>query len=444
MIAPSSRLILFGIALLPLSVLPLIMPQGEIAMGIGYAMAFTVAALDFALSLNLPLNLKIKAPADVRQSKHQTGRFHLDAYLVDETKPLHLILGIALPAPLCQQETEQSLHLSSNQPQLRTTWTFTPIKRGAYPVADIWVKCFSPLGLWTRRSKLDNSILFKIYPDLRRDRSTLASLFSRRGQIGNHLQKQTGQGREYDQIREYMPGDSPLDIHWKATAKRNALVTRTYQIERTQEVYLAIDHSRLSCRLHPTGPDTPPEPILERYVNTANLLALAAMQSGDLFGVMTFSDRVNHFIRAGNSPGHLNTVQTSLFALEPQNVYPDYDEWTRQLRMHVRRRSMVILLTDLSDTTAFESLEPRIRTLARSHLVVLAMIPLPGVEPLFHGPHENQDPYRRLAGHLMWRDLQDFRQRLAAIHVPLLLSSSEHLALDVINQYLSVKKSQRL
>ena len=70
-----------------------------------------------------------------------------------------------------------------------------------------------------------------------------------RGAFGVHAQRQVGQGREFEKLREYAPGDSYIDIHWKATAKRGRPVTKLYQVERTQEVYVIIDASRLATAL---------------------------------------------------------------------------------------------------------------------------------------------------------------------------------------------------
>jgi uncharacterized protein (DUF58 family) len=215
-------------------------------------------------------------------------------------------------------------------------------------------------------------------------------------------------------------------------------------MERTQNVILALDTSRLSARPHPVGEGQPPEPVLERYVNAANLLALAALRSGDRFGFMAFADRVEVSLQPCNGPQQLNTIQNRIFGLTPKPVYPDYDEWGMEIRKRFRRRSMMILLTDLSDATAFENLEPTLRLLSRTHLCAVAMIPLPGVEPLFENHAEGQNPYERLAGHLMWQDLHEYQKRLQAISVPLLLSSSEQFVLDVVNHYVSVKRTQRL
>lgn len=402
-----------------------------------------VYLLDALLLRGKDIPIQVRGHSEVRLTVHQQGEWNIDWH-VPEGIRARIDVGIALPGHLKTDGDIQTLNFTEDKSDLRSTWNITPHQRGTFSSEHAYTRTSSPLGLWTTRNRLPLPTEFKVYPDLRRDRRTLATLLSKNGQVGSHVQKQTGQGREYDQIREYQVGDSPLDIHWKATAKRNSLMSRTYQIERTQNVVLALDTSRLSARLHPTVPGQPSEPILERYVNTANLLALSTLRSGDRFGFVSFADRVETCLPPGSGPQQLQTLQQKLFGLSPKPVYADFDEWGREMQARFRRRSLVILLTDLSDSTAFENIEPTLRLLSKKHVVAVAMIPLPGVQPLFNGNSHDQNPYQRLAGHVMWEDLNGYQKRLQALSIPLLLSSSERLVLDVVNHYLSIKNLQRL
>ena len=87
-----------------------------------------------------------------------------------------------------------------------------------------------------------------MYPNLFDERKHVAALFLNRGHYGIHSQRIMGKGREFEKLREYSHGDSMQDVHWKASAKRGALVTKVFQVERTQEVYVLVDSSRLSAR----------------------------------------------------------------------------------------------------------------------------------------------------------------------------------------------------
>src|SRR5207248_429659 len=112
-----------------------------------------------------------------------------------------------------------------------------------------------------------------------RDRAT-AALFLKTSDPGMQLRRQVGKGREFDNLRQYMPGDSFEDVHWKATARRAYPVVKLYRVEHAQEVYAILDSSRLSAR----------EDLLEAYIEAALHLALVAERQGDRFGLVTFSD----------------------------------------------------------------------------------------------------------------------------------------------------------
>jgi uncharacterized protein (DUF58 family) len=137
----------------------------------------------------------------------------------------------------------------------------------------------------------------RVYPNLFDERKNLSGLFLNKG-LGIHTQRQVGKGRDFEQLREYLPGDSFEDIHWKTTAKRGEPITKVYQIERTQQIYVIIDASRLSAR----SPEANSAPIqgdaqtavadlttmLQRFITSALIMALAAERQGDMFGLLTF------------------------------------------------------------------------------------------------------------------------------------------------------------
>jgi uncharacterized protein (DUF58 family) len=115
--------------------------------------------------------------------------------------------------------------------------------------------------MWQVRRKDPVAMEVRVYPNLRRN-DDLKAL--RQGVSGVHAMRQVGRGREFEKLREYMPGDGFDEIHWKATARRGRPVTKVFQVERTQEVYVVIDRSRLSGRA--AGSNTGDETTLERSI----------------------------------------------------------------------------------------------------------------------------------------------------------------------------------
>jgi uncharacterized protein (DUF58 family) len=293
----------------------------------------------------------------------------------------------------------------------------------------------------------------------------LAALFLNRGVFGLHAQRQLGKGREFEKLREYMPGDSFDEIHWKATAKRGHPITKVFQIERTQEVYVILDASRLSARpLEPetsadapvrsssfslSSPDTenPQTDVtqFERFVTAALVLGLAAERQGDHFGVLTFSDQVNQFVRAKGGKANYSACRDAIFAEEPRIVTPDFDELCSFIRLRLRRRALLVFLTNLDDPVLAEGFARNLGLL-RQHLVVVNMLSPPGVEPLFAKDNVTSvdDMYRRLTGHLQWADLRELERVLHRQGVAFSLLENETLCADLVTQYVKIKQRQLL
>jgi uncharacterized protein (DUF58 family) len=277
--------------------------------------------------------------------------------------------------------------------------------------------------------------------------------------LGFHTQRQVGKGREFEKLREYVPGDSFDEVHWKATARRGKPITKVFQIERTQEVYVIIDASRLSARkvaggkLQVAGSQSS-EPstidsqstVLENFITAALILGLAAEQQGDLFGLCTFSNQVERFLRARNGQAHYSACRDALYTLQPKTVTPDFDELCTFLRLRLRRRALLFFLTSLDDSVAAESFVRNVDLIRRQHLIMVNMLPPPGVAPVFSDLQiESADTiYQHLGGHFLWHNLRELGKVLQRRGVQFSLLKNERLATELVAQYLGVKQRQLL
>jgi uncharacterized protein (DUF58 family) len=326
----------------------------------------------------------------------------------------------------------------------RATFVCTPARRGLFRIAACRLECASPLGFWRARRTFPVDCEVRSYPNLLVERRHVPALFLYRGRAGAHRQRQVGKGREFERLRDYLPGDSYEDVHWKATARRGKPVTKLFQVERTQEVYVVVDSSRLSAR--PSG--TPQEsavPALERMIRAALVLAVAAERQGDLFGLVTFGDRVQTFLRARAGAAHFQACREALFALSPQESSPDFVELASFLRSRLRRRALLIVLTDLDDPLLAESFQRAAELLRRQHLLLVCALRPADVAPIFSRPVERADDlFRELAGHLRWQDQRDLGRALERRGVSYATLSAETLSAEVVSRYAALKQRQLL
>jgi len=260
----------------------------------------------------------------------------------------HVRVALGWPREIQPEELELEAALPAETEWSRIAVACTPFQRGRYPLNSAFVETASPLGFWAARKPVSVQSEIRVYPNLLTERKNMAALFLNRGAFGIHAQRQLGKGREFEKLREYVPGDGYDEIHWKATARRRKPITKVFQIEKTQEVYVILDTSRLTARKPERDSDAGTS-VLERFITAALVLGMAAEQQGDLFGLLTFSDKVEKFLRAKNGQAHYNACRDALYTLQPRIVTPDFDELCAFIRLRMRRRALLVFLTALDD-----------------------------------------------------------------------------------------------
>ncbi|MBI5802202.1 MAG: DUF58 domain-containing protein [Verrucomicrobia bacterium] len=463
MIVPRTRLLTwFALLALPFATLAVALPESAALTG-GLAGLFVLLALlDGVMGVGALDGLSVELPKVVRLSKNRPGELELQ--VVNPSKRQREVrLGLPFPRELASAQEDLTALLPAKAERAKLTWPFQPLKRGSFVLDQCYLECASPLGFWSVRGATPAQCEVRVYPNLLTERKSVAALFLNRGQFGVHALRQVGKGRDFEKLREYVPGDDYGEIHWKATAKRGKPVTKVFQIERTQEVYVIIDASRLSAReavlssefrvpssaseaesrLGTQNPELKTS-VLERYLTAALVLGLAAEQQGDLFGLLTFSDRVQSFVRAKNGKAHYAHCRDSIYTLQPQLVSPDFEELASFLRVRLRRRALVIVLTALDDPLLAEQFERSMELLCRQHLILVNMMQPPGARPLFSAPDVEKvdDVYQRLGGHLLWHRLREMGKSLQHHGVTFNLLDNERLSAQLVTQYLAVKRRQ--
>ena len=438
---PSNRLLLwFAVVALPCAVLAGVLPEWAFA-GVAVVIVLLLLLLsDALLGLNRTGHLKVQLPDIVRFARCRAGNIEIKAK-DDSSRRRRIRIGLPFPDEVRSPHDTLEVVLPAGGAWARFDWPCEPIIRGVFALKQLFVETPSPLGFWNVRSAQPARCELRVYPNLLTEKQNLAALFLRRPAIGQHAQRQVGKGRDFEKLREYIPGDSYDEIHWKATAKRSHPVTKVFQIERTQEVYVLMDASRLSGRRVAEG-DT----WLERYITAALVLGLTAEQQGDLFGLVTFSGRVEKFIRASQGKDHYDTCRDALYTLEPRDGTPDFEEVAMFVRTRIRRRSLLLFLTALDDPFIAENFVRSMEMLSRQHLVMVAMLRPPGARPLFSQPDTTDidEIYGHLGGHQQWHKLRQLDKVLRRRGVQLSLVDHEKLTGELITQYLGVKQRQVL
>jgi uncharacterized protein (DUF58 family) len=441
MIVPRSRLLFWVAALvLPCALLAALRP-GAASISAFLAGGLFVAALaDFLRANGSLAGIDIELAPIIRMSKNREARLEL-RIRNEPRRRRSLRLALDVPPEIAPVREERDVVLPSGAEWSRLEWTCNPLQRGTYQIGAAYIEGVSPLGFWAPRKTIPARCEIRVYPNLSKERKSLAALFLRRGSIGLHVQRQVGHGREFEKLREYVAGDSFDEIHWKASARRGKPITKVFQIERTQEIYVVVDASRLSAR--PVAPEAP-DTILERLVTASLVLGLAAEQQGDLFGLLAFTNKIETFVPAKGGKAHYSACRDALYALQPQSITPDFDELCTFIRLRLRRRALIILLTSLDDPAVAESFVRDVDLIRRQHLVLVSMIRQPGTGLLFSDMEVESvdDLYPRLGAHLRWQKLRQLKKTLQRRGIGFSLSDNERFSADLVSQYLTVKQRQ--
>ena len=440
MMAPRSRLLwLAALALLPGAGVAAFVPWTTGIAASVAAAGLALAAADAFLSKGRLDGFRVLLPDVVRLTKDREDDF---AVRVERPRDVEekLRIGFDFPSAIVPADEDLVTTLPAGSKASQLDWRCTPRQRGSHRLDRCYLESTSRLGLWSVRRSTAVNCEFRVYPNLLSDRDSAASLLLNRGQAGSHVQRQVGQGREFEKLREYSSGDSFDEIHWKATARRGHPITKVFQIEKTQEVYVLIDSSRLSARQ--SGGDS----ILERFITAGLLLGVAAERQGDLFGLISFSDRVERFVPAKSGKSHYGVCRDALYTVKERLVSPDFHELCTFIRLRLRRRALLLVLTELDDPVLAEAFERSIRLISRKHVVLVNALKPVGMGPLFQDAAvaSEQDVYNSLASHMRWQKLQEVTKRLKQRGVHFSLLEPENLALQLTAQYRSVKQRQLL
>lgn len=444
MIAPSNRLLFWtAAAIVPFAAVAAFTPSAQIIGPVIAALLCFIAACDVALSARSLTQLEMDAPEIIRLSKNVEDTVELE--VCSPTRSFKAVrFGLMLPETIQAVSTDLYTEIPQPDRRYRLRWQIKPRECGKYHLPLCGMETASRLGLWIIRRRVPIQAELRVYPNLRRELRSTAALFLNRGDYGGHLWRQVSKGREFEKLREYIPGDTYRDIHWKTTAKRQHPVTKVYQIERTQEVYVIIDSSRLSARRIPQPDTDETVTLLERYATSALMLAMAAESQGDLFGLIEFGSKPHRFLKAARGKTHFDTCRNALYTLLPEGSSPDFNELISFIRTRLRKRALLVFLTSLDDAAEAERFKEHISLLSRHHLTVVNMMRPEGAAPLFNGDSVQSVPelYDRLGGHIAWRRLHELETHLQTSGVQFNLLSNEHLSSDLVSQYMHIKQRQ--
>jgi uncharacterized protein (DUF58 family) len=368
------------------------------------------------------------------------------------------------PALVAQPATHRLIAFPRVPASLR--YRVEPQERGDWPTGWLYLRYRSGLGLAERWARAPLTQNVRIYPALRTGEEQQIFL-ARSRQIDLQLRQTRlrGLGRDFESLREYREGDDLRDICWTATARRGGLITRQYQTERSQAVWIVLDcgrlmrsrvalpmdgaggfnpRTKLDGSKRPLAPEeTVPQPHtkLDYACTTAVALAQLALFSGDRVGLLAYGQGIQQRLLPGRGSAHLRQLIEALAQVRAESGEADHLRATATLNRLQPRRALILWVTDLAETSMRPEVIDGAVQLLRRHVLLFVAMAQPEVESIAQARPKSVDQMFRAAA----------AQEMAGRRELLLARLHEHGALtldlnpqamtsSVLNQYLTVKE----
>jgi uncharacterized protein (DUF58 family) len=433
-IFPTSRAVILAAAGFPVALLPSLLRPGLWGLWFSYAvLAVFAVALDAMLALpERKLEVKVETPEQLAVGTEGAVRVRLSA----PRTPTRLEVLLDL-----HPDFEPAPAVLVSVPARQPTTASVPLRarrRGQHTVDAIWCRWTGPLGLAGKRLHRPLSRKVSVVPDLRPVRAAAFRYFgSRELEMGVQVERFVGDGSEFDALVEYVPGLDPRAISWKASARHRELLCQQFRAERNHQVILALDTGHLMAE--------PLEglPRLDHAVTSALLLAYVGLRLGDRVGMYGF-DRV---ARAWAEPQGGLGAFPRLSAISAQLAYSteetNFTLGLTELSTRLRRRSLVVVFTDFTDTITAELMLENLQRLARRQLVVFVALRDVALDALaLDVPRRLTGLYKAVTAADFVRERELVLARLRRMGIACVDAAPGQVSSRLVNKYLDIKRRE--
>jgi len=433
---PTRRLALLVALLAPLWLLS--GTEAGLAVAAAVSVMLIVAALTDAVRLPRAADLTVERelPSDVGLGDVVEGRYRvhsawprgLTVALFDALPP-----GLQIVAPAVGATRTGALSAGG---ELTLPVAVAGRVRGVHALGRVALRVAGPLGLLQRTLRYDTTDEITVAPSLagvRRYR--LLALQHRLREVGVRNIRRRGEGTNFSNLREYVVGDDPRHIDWKATARRRKPITREFTVEQGQTVLVAVDAGRLMTQL--AG-------ALSRFeyaLSSALVLADVAVHSGDQVGLLLFDDEVRAFIPPAKGRAALRQLRAALVPAQATMAEPDYAAAFRTLATRHRKRSLIVLFTDVVDARASQTLVALTSRSASRHLPLVVALRNDALvaAALPAGRRAPDALYESAAAEELLSARDEALTRMRQAGVGVLDVSPQTMTAAVVNRYLEIK-----
>lgn len=315
-----------------------------------------------------------------------------------------------------------------------------PVTRGEYFFERILCYVRSPLGLLQRRCISETSQMVKVYPATKYLRQyQLLALSDSNQYAGSKKIRKIGHSMEFEQIKEYVPGDDIRTINWKATARKGSVMVNNYIDARSQQIYCLIDKGR-TMKMPFDGMS-----LLDYSINAALIFLNIALLKQDRAGLITFSSKMNDVIAAERSSTQISKINEALYRQTTDFSDSNYESLTAMVYRKLSHRSFLLLFTNFETMSSLERQLPFLKRLASRHLLCVVFFQNTLLKEIHEGqPDTMEGIYIKTIAERFDFEKKQIVKELRRHGILSVLTTPEGLTVDVINKYLELKARQMI
>jgi uncharacterized protein (DUF58 family) len=372
-------------------------------------------------------------PANVGLGDSEHGEYRVRSTF---TRPIRFALFDALPSTITSPEARGVVTSVDAGGETVIPFSFLAEQRGSFPLGPVVIRVIGARALIQRSLRCDSADEVLVTPSLAGVKHLrLLAVQHRLRDAGIRSIRRRGEGTTFASLREYAVGDDPRHVDWKATARRQKLMTREYTVEQGQTVMIAVDAGRMMTQL------AAGVPRFEYALSAATLLASVAVQAGDHVGLLMFDNELRAFVPPARGNKAMRAIRQALIPAEATMAEPDYASAFRTLATRHRKRSLIVLFTDVIDPRSSQALIAHtVRSAMRHLLVVVALKNDELVEAAIPTRHStSSELYASAAAEELLEARHEAIVRMRRAGVTVLDVSPMRLATSVVNQYLELK-----
>ena len=376
----------------------------------------------------IPARLSLGDENPVSISLQNTFPFRVNAEVIEE-----------LPFEFQKRDFKISYKIGPDEEKI-IDYVLQPLTRGEYQFGQTNVFVSTPLGFVIRTIKGNNSRSVPVFPSFISMRKfELMGISNRLEEIGIKYTRRAGQHSEFDQVREYVPGDDPRTVNWKATARKGSLMVNQYQEQRSQQVISMIDMGRVM--------EMPFEgmSLLDYAINASLIISNMAMIKHDRAGLITFSDQIHSLVPPERKGGHLQRIMQVLYNQQTNFSESSYEKLYLTIVKKVRQRSLLILYTNFEGLPSLNRQLPYLKKLAGQHLLLVVFFENTEILQLADQDSGSvQEIYIHTIARKFIHDKKVMVTKLKRAGIMALLTPPESLSANLINKYLEIKTREMI